>query len=279
MASRALPLVGLNNFMHWHPDNSSKDQTNSTTVLQTVPCRKTGSTQFIISHTSFLRSILILSFHPLIHIPIALPLQAWTDPGGSRRLRPPEFLYNRHMKTDCQPYAPAAFIPPPQEIFLVLIYVRGWVDTRATVRPEGESQLQMNPPGTEPATLQGLDHCATTYRHTASLQVVHHSTKAARPCPTSPHIIHFNHITQLPTKHSFVQSLYASRPILPNPPCTKTQTTWQTSLHNRTVLIDKNAITPCIKVSDQTSVPQYKKFTPFHRSVTRAAQGQLAHYR
>ena len=34
---------------------------------------------------------------------------------------------------DCQPYAPAAFTP--QEIFLVLISVRGSVDSRTTVMP------------------------------------------------------------------------------------------------------------------------------------------------
>ena len=44
----------------------------------------------------------------------AIPSQAWTGPEGSRR----------HMKVGgCQPYAPAAF--PPQEIFLVLISVKG----------------------------------------------------------------------------------------------------------------------------------------------------------
>jgi hypothetical protein len=61
----------------------------------------------------------------------AIPLQAWTGRESSRRLRLPEFkTIGTWRWQGCQPYAPAVFT---KKIFLILITVRDWVDSRAIV--------------------------------------------------------------------------------------------------------------------------------------------------
>jgi len=89
-----------------------------------------------------------------------IPVQAWTEPEVSRRLRLPHFkTIGTWRWLGCQTYALAAFTP--QKIFLVLISVRGWVKPRTTVRQVGLCQLKIPMTTSEitPATIRLVVQC------------------------------------------------------------------------------------------------------------------------
>jgi hypothetical protein len=75
------------------------------------------------------------------------PLQAWSGPEGSRKLRFPDFMTTAQ---DGGKVVSLTHQPPlPQEIHLVIISVRGWIDPRAIVRTEGlcHRKMSMTPSG------------------------------------------------------------------------------------------------------------------------------------
>ena len=82
-----------------------------------------------------------------------------SGPEGSRKLRFPDFVITAQDGRRLSSLRTSRFYP--QEMFMVLISVRGWVDPRAKVRPEGLCQwkIPVTQLGIEPANFWLVPQC------------------------------------------------------------------------------------------------------------------------
>ena len=111
----------------------------------------------------------------------AVPLQARRGPEGSRKLRFPDFVTTAQDGGRLSDLSTGRLYP--QEIVLVFISVRGWVDPRAIVRSE-EFYVNENATDTSWVRTSDLPICSTARREKYSKKNTSHHHKFYAICPS-----------------------------------------------------------------------------------------------